>query len=224
MSKYLYFGPEIDDAITVYNETDDQQIKNEIFEKKIKSAFQKLIESQLFMYRFYKLESDIETLKSEALYNLYTILPKFNSKAGKKAFSYFNVVLYNFFIFKIRERNKKTKQFSENVYGIDSDVIKNDPSLVLSSHEDKIIEKEFLFSLFKDVENWRRLCKKKQHLQILDAIVFLLKNPGLVSIYNKKAVILYIKEMTGLNSKQVNSNIIQIKQMYDDFKERFYNE
>lgn len=216
----LYFGPEVDVKICEYVKETDPAIKNSIFERDIRPALVKLIDSQMYLYGFYKID-DPDLLRNEALSNLYEILPKFDSTKGKKAFSYFNVVVKHWFIWKIREKNRRLKQQSENFYGIDHDIVKSNPSMVLASHEDLLIEKEFWLELFRDMDKWRPLLKKKQEIQVLDAIVFLLQNPGLVSIYNKKAVFLYIREMTGLTMKQVNHNMNRLKELYLTFRERF---
>lgn len=218
----VYFGQEVDESIEKYCKETDVQIKNQIFDLEIRPAFEKLIESQIYLYKFYKID-DVDLLKSECLSSLYETIPKFDSSKGKKAFSYFNVVTKNWFVWKIREKNKKLRQQVENFYGMDHGIVKSDPSVILQSYENDVIEKEFWVSLFKDMDKWRSLLKKKQELQVLDAIVFLLQNTHLVSIYNRKAVFLYIREMTGLTMKQVNHNMNRLKDMYSQFKERFHS-
>lgn len=218
----VYFGPEVDLEIVRYQQETEIPKRHEIFEFGIRPALLKLIESQMYMYGFFKID-DPDTLKHECLSTLYETLPKFDSSKGKKAFSYFNVVVKNWFIWKIREKNKRAKQQSENFYGIDHDVVKSDPSIVLQSHEHEIIQMEFWVQLHRDMDKWRPTLKKKQEVQVLDAIVFLLQNPHLVSIFNKKAVFLYIKEMTGLTTKQVNHNMNRLKTLYAAFKERFHS-
>jgi hypothetical protein len=101
--------------------------------------------------------------------------------------------------------------------------VKNDPSVVLNSHQDEVIEREFWVSLYRDMDKWRPLLKKPQEVKVLDAIVFLLQNPQLVGIYNKKAVFLYIREMTGLTMKQVNHNMNRLRTLYATFRERFHS-
>ncbi len=218
----MYFGPEVDAKIIEYRNETDIAVRNEIFTTGIRPAMLKLIESQMYLYGFYKID-DPDMLKNECLSTLYETLPKFDPDKGKKAFSYFNVVVKNWFIWKIRDKNKKLKQQSENFYGIDHDIVKSNPSMVLASYEDEIIEKEFWISLHRDMDKWRALLKKDQERKVLDAIVFLLQNPHLVSIYNKKAVFLYIREMTDLTMKQVNHNMNRLKSLYAAFRERFHS-
>lgn len=219
----IYFGKDVDEKIVEFNSlTDpaDADKRNKIFEDGIRPAFMKLIESQMYLYKFYKLD-DPDMLKNECLSTLYEILPKFDPSKGKKGFSYFNVVVKHWFIGKTRERKKRLKTETENFYSIDHEIVKNDPSVVLSSHEDEIIEREFLSSLFKNMDKWRKLLKKKQEIQVLNAIEFLLQNPHMVPIFNKKAVFFFIKEMTNLSAKQVNHNLVNIKEMYATFREKF---
>jgi hypothetical protein len=218
----LYFGPEVDVKIAEYCASTDQSERNQIFEKHIQPAFVKLIESQMYLYGFYKID-DPDQLKKECLSNIYEILPKFDPTKGKKAFSYFNVVVKNWFIWKIREKNKRLKNEANNFFGIDHEIVKNDPSVVLNSHQDEVIEREFWVSLYRDMDKWRPLLKKPQEVKVLDAIVFLLQNPQLVGIYNKKAVFLYIREMTGLTMKQVNHNMNRLRTLYATFRERFHS-
>lgn len=216
----MYFGPDVDVKIAEYLRETDSAVRNKIFNLSIRPALAKLIESQMYLYGFYKID-DPDTLKNECLSQIFETLPKFDPTKGKKAFSYFNVVVKNWFIWRIREKNKRLRQQASSFYGIDHDVVKNDPSLVLSSHEDEVIEREFWVSLLRQMDGWRGLLKKPQEIAVLDAIVFLLQNPHLVSIYNKKAVFLYIREITGLTPKQVNHNVNRMRELYRTFRERF---
>ncbi len=154
----MYFGPEVDAKIIEYRNEGDITVRNDIFTHGIRPAMLKLIESQMYLYGFYKID-DPEMLKNECLSTLYETLPKFDPSKGKKAFSYFNVVVKNWFIWKIRDKNKKLKQQSENFYGIDHDIVKANPSMVLASYEDEVVEREFWISLHRDMDTrpceWR---------------------------------------------------------------------
>lgn len=218
----LYFGPEVDAKIVEYRACEDRRERDKIFEEHIRPAMLKLIESQMYMYGFYRID-DPETLKNECLSNIYEIIPKFDPTRGKKAFSYFNVVVKHWFIWKHREKTKRLKNEANNFLGIDHEIVKNDPSVILGSHEDEIVEKEFWLSLHRDMDRWRLLLKKPSEIKVLDAVVFLLQNPQLVSIYNKKAVFMYMKEMTGMNMKQVTHNLNSLRTLYLKFRERFHN-
>ena len=42
-----------------------------------------------------------------------------------------------------------------------------------------------------------------------------------IQIFNKKAIYLYIREITGLNTKQVVNNLNKIRQKYRAFKNKW---
>lgn len=215
-----YFTKDTDIALAAFIAADDTAEKHQLFDQKIRPAFEKLIENLIFVYHFYKID-DVDTLKREALSNLYEMIPKFDPTKGTKGFSYFNVVAKNWFVYKTRERKRKNKQESELFTDIDQESIHSDPNFQVSAHEDILEEKEMWLKFYDAMESWRDQLAKKSEKQVLEAVIFLMKNPDLVTIYNKKAVYLYLRELTKMNTKQVLINLKSIKDMYDDWKEKY---
>lgn len=218
----MYFTAETDQAIREYQNEEDPVNKHKIFDKRIRPAFEKLIESQICVYRFYLID-DAEVLKREALSYLFEMMPKFDPDRGTKGFSYFNVVTKNWFIYKTHEKNKRLKT-EDSSCDFENDAVKNSTTFAKQPFESDVLEREFWLSLFQDMDRWRPLLVKKHELQVLDAIVYLMRNPTRVSIHNRKAVYLYLRELTGLSLKQVVVDLKRIKDLYVDFKERFDEE
>lgn len=215
-----YFTADTDASIKRYLEADTHEKKNEIFNVEIKPAFMKLIESLINVYKFYTI-GDVDSLKMEALAHLYEILPKFDPARGKKSFSYFNVVGKNWFIQKVKEKEGKARSHDDPKFNIDHELLKNDSRYALNHFEEEIIEKEMWVSFYKETEKWRTVLTKKNERQVLEAIIYLMKNAESISNYNKKAVYIYLHNLTGLNIKQVVLNLKKIKQLYLKFKEDF---
>jgi hypothetical protein len=151
------------------------------------------------------------------------MVPKYDISRGTKSFSYFNVIVKNWFIQKARERNKRDRVESELFYDLDHEAVRNDPSFIVSPHESILEERESWVKFCEAMDSWRERLVKKTERQVLQAVVFLLHNPDLVTIYNKKAVYLYLRELTGLNTKQVVMNLKKIKSLYEEWHEH-YNE
>lgn len=216
-----YFTEETDRSIEKFLDSTDIAEKHRIFDGEIRPAFQKLIENQIFVYRFFSLD-DVETLKMECLTNLYETLPKYDRAKSTKGFSYFNQVAKNWFIHKYRERSKKNKLESDLYHDLDHEKMKNDPSLRDASREDEILEKEFWVSLHQNMDVWRAKLTKQSEKQVLEAVIFLLQNPDDVPSYNKKAIYIYLRELTGLNTKQVVVHLKKLKTYYLKFREQFH--
>jgi len=216
-----YFTKDTDISIRKFNESTDEPVKHATFDQEIRPAFEKLIESLIYTYGFYTID-DVDTLKKECLTNLYEMLPKFDPNRGSKGFSYFNIIAKNWFIQKTREKNKRNRLESDLYYDLDHESVRHDPNFTASPHEDAVEEIEFWLSLYEQMDFWRTKLAKKGERQVLEAVIFLMRNPDLVTIYNKKAVYLYLRELTGLNTKQVVTNLKKIKGMYERWKDGYF--
>jgi hypothetical protein len=224
-----YFTKDTDRSIEAFNAAGNDPEKHQIFDKEIRPAFEKLIENLIYVYGFYTL-GDPETLQRECLTDLYNTLPKFNplksanpNKLTSTSFSYFNMVAKNWFIARSRENSKRNKNESDLYYDLDHENVKNDPNFIVSPHETFLEDKERWIEFYKAMDNWRDKLKKKNEKQVLEAIIFLMKNSEMVTIYNKKAVYLYLRELTGLNTKQIVVNLKKIKALYAEWYEEYYS-
>jgi DNA-directed RNA polymerase specialized sigma24 family protein len=214
-----YFTKDTDKALELFKNSTSDPERHQVFKEKIQPAFEKLIENLIYVYGFFI--DDIDTLKRECLANLYEMIPKFKPERGTKGFSYFNVIAKNWFIQKTRERNRRNKIEAELHYDLEHDAVKNDPNFIVTPHEEFLEEKERWIQFYEELESWRDQLTKKTEKQVLEAVIFLMKNPELVSIYNKKAVYLYLRELTGLNTKQVVVNLKKIKGLYSVWNNRY---
>lgn len=224
-----YFTRDTDRAIERFQDATTDPEKHEIFDKEIRPAFEKLIENLIYVYGFYSL-GDPPTLQRECLTDLYSTLPKFDAskssnpnKTTSASFSYFNMVAKNWFIARARENNKKNKNESELFYDLDHEAVKNDPGFMISPHETQVEDRERWLEFYKAMDGWRGKLKKKNERQVLEAIIFIMKNAEMVTIYNKKAVYLYLRELTGLNTKQIVVNLKKIRALYNEWHERYHS-
>ena len=224
-----YFTTDTDASIEKFQDSETDEKRHEIFDKEIRPAFEKLIENLIYVYRFYSL-GDPETLKRECLTDLYGTIEKYDAsksndpkKKTSKSFSYFNMVAKNWFIARSRENSKRNRNESELSVDLDHEAIKHDPSLIVSPHEERLEEREKWLEFYKAMESWRNDIKKKNERQVLEAIIFIMKNAEMVTIYNKKAVYLYLRELTGLNTKQIVVSLKKIKGLYKDWYERYHS-
>ena len=59
---------------------------------------------------------------------------------------------------------------------------------------------------------------KPNERRIVEAIKILMEDPDSIEIFNKKAIYLYIREITGLNTKQIVTNLQKVRMRYLEFK------
>lgn len=224
-----YFTKNTDRAIERFQVATSDEEKHAIFNIEIRPAFEKLIENLIYVYGFYTL-GDPPTLQRECLTDLYNTLPKFDiskssnpNKPTSAAFSYFNMVAKNWFIARARENSKKNKNESELFYDLDHEAVRSDPSFVVSPHESFLEDRERMLEFYKAMSGWRGKLKKGNEIKVLEAIISMFKYSEMITIYNKKAIYLYLRELTGLNTKQIVVNLKKIKGLYNEWHERYHS-
>ena len=57
--------------------------------------------------------------------------------------------------------------------------------------------------------------------KVLEAVKILFESSEDIEIFNKKAIYLYLRELTGLNTKQVVNNLNKIRIKYRNFKSKW---
>jgi len=75
----------------------------------------------------------------------------------------------------------------------------------------------------KEIESWKDLKLRENERKVLDAIQTLFNNIDDIDIFNKKAIYLYMREITGLNTKQIVSNLNRLREKYRTFRQKWDN-
>jgi hypothetical protein len=218
--KSNYFNEDTEAAVLEFQRESDIEKRKKIFVEKIQFAFCKLIENIIFVYKFHTL-GNIEVLKNDCLSFLFENLNKFDHTRGHRAFSYFNVITKNWFIQRVKGRKKKNRcdiTFDKDAISF---LEKNNSDIAVVSYEDLAVKEEFFSLLKEETKKWRDKFEKQHESKVLEAVILLLENPDLITIYNKKGIYLYIREITGLNTKQIVTNLMKIRKKYSIFKRKY---
>ena len=177
-----------------------------------------MVEKIVYTYKFNNLPN-IEYLKDDCKIWLMTILDKYDPNRKSKAFSYFSVITKNWFIHKVKQNSKRLKR---DVQYENLDAFAQEECLVAhhSYYSDRE-EFEFWQHLWKEINSWENLKLKENEKKVLNAIKILFESVDEIEIFNKKAIYLYMREITGLNTKQIVNNLNRIRGKYRDFKKEW---
>ena len=216
-----YFTKDHENAIIQYVATDDQRIRTELYVEYIGPAFNEMVDKIVYTYKFTNLPN-IDALKGECKVWLTTILDKYDPSKGSKAFSYFSVITKNWFIHKVKKNAKRAR--TEVLYDELPKAIENERLVTHNRYHTQREEKEFWISLWTEIEHWDGGNLKDNEQKVLEAVKILLKSiDDDDMIYNKKAIYLYLRELTGLNTKQVVNNLNKLRVRYRIFKKNWIN-
>ena len=211
----MYFTQVHEDAIVKYCSTESMRDKEELYMSLIRPAFSQMVDKIVYTYRFTNLP-DVEDLREECKGWLVTILAKFDPNKGSKAFSYFSVVTKNWFIHKVK-KNKKRLEREVSFEAVDYD-LERDLMDKGESYQDKKVRKELIANLRKEMETWEVDFTKPAEKKVYDAVIVLFDSAEEIEIFNKKAIYLYLREITGMNTKQVVTQLNKMRKKYREFR------
>ena len=216
--KNHYFTSVHEDAIVKYANTEDRDLRSKLYIEYIQPAFDQMVDKIIYTYRFTSLPN-IDYLKDDCKVWLTTILNKYDPNKGSKAFSYFSVVTKNWFIHKVKRTQKRnqTEVFIEDLLNpIDENLVSREPTYL-----QKRSEMEFWSSLDTEIDTWDSFMLKENEKRVLMAVRILMDSADTIEIFNKKAIYLYLREITGLNTKQVVNNLNKLRKRYKTFKDKW---
>ena len=206
--KKLYFGPEVDESIIKYNQCEDASERSRIYEKEIKYALDKLVENTIHTYKFYYTDNQhLSTIQHEAVTFLIEKLPNFTKDKGK-AFSYYSIVAKNYFILQNEKNFKKLTQHDK----IDNYA---DSSKISVSQSDDVNMMMFINEFVNYWDSNLEYCyDKRVDRSIAAAVVELFRRRETLEIFNKKALYIYIREMTDCETPTLTKVISKLKEEF----------
>jgi len=211
-----YFTQDTEDAIVLYNNTTDFEVKSRIYHNRIHYAFFKLTENIIHTFKFYYTEVDnIEDLQHEVITFLLSKIHLFNPERGAKAYSYFGTIAKRYLIL------SNQKNYKKRIDTVALDTIEEDEehsySIDDSSHDERL-------SMFIDIyteyctRNIYNIFPKEYDAQIADAILELFRKRENLDVFNKKALYIYIREIIDVKTPKITKIA---NQLYDIFKQNY---
>ena len=219
-NKNYYFTSEHENAIIQYTKTSCIRERTDLYVKWIQPAFNEMVDKIVFTYKFTNLPN-CDYLRDECKIWLMTILDKYDPAKGSKAFSYFSVITKNWFIHKVKRQQKLNKR--EVDYGTISKKFEEEFLSINESYLTNREEEEFWNSFYNELKSWDSSTMKENDLKVYQAINILFESKDDIEIFNKKAIYLYLREITGLNTKQIVNSLKKFKKKYYSFKQDWEN-
>jgi len=231
-----YFAEKEEKAVLDYINSNSLEEKNRIYNEILIEPFRKMIQSILRRYPIHIGNYDMEEVESNALTHLIEHMVKFNpdkiTKSGNKtkAFSYCQTIIRNYY------KDHSKKSYTEKKINLSfDDYIDEINQNIEYTYE---IELETQHQLEKLINNVISKIEgkieadpamKKNEIIVGDAIVNVLKNWHVLFMedspegkYNKRVtnkfaknkILLFLKEQTGLSTKEIRIAIKPFKEIY----------
>ena len=215
-SKANYFTTETEEYIVKYNTSVDKDYRNKIFTEHIYLPFYKLSENIIHTFKFYYTDVDkIEDLKHELVSVLLEEkIMKFDPTNGAKAYSYFGTIVKRWLINYNNKNYKKLKKIG-NFQDIEESYEDNLNMDVPSSKTLSKFLDEWVDSMYEQLDE---LFIKHEDKKIADAVLTIFKKRHDLEIFKKKALYIYIREMTDCDTPKLTKVVTVLK---EDFKKKY---
>src|ERR1035437_8916551 len=223
----MYFTEDTEDAIILYNATEDVDIREKIFRERILQPCQKLVENVFNTFKFSYFETGPLDVQKECLTHLVANMHKFdptrtsrNDPTKKtRAFAYFSIIAKHYLILL---NNTNYKKFNQNVEISDE---RNENTIQLQQ-DDKYYAQQELTDFIKLIidfweKNVNKIFTKQRDLNIANAVIELFRNNANVPMFNKKALYLYIREMSDCKTQQITKVINKMKSFHVRMKQTY---
>ncbi len=212
-----YFTAETQKNIVLYQNSTSKVEKDKIYVEHIMPAFNELVQSLISVYKFRAVNEDINHLKNDCSNFLFETIHKWNPDNGTKAFSYFNVVAKNWLTINSRRLAKNANR-SVSLSESTAMSLHDKKYLMESNIEPSPEELERKLSMPKAIDDMliyiENLLKDERDIRCIKAVQQIFRNIEDLDYLNKRAVFVYLREISGLNSAELSSSLSSIRKHY----------
>ena len=217
--KENYFDVREETAVRNFLIAETSEEKNKIYNQYLRAPLDKMISSIIRRYKLYRKDMDFNEIHTHTHSFLMTKVDKFKPSKNKKAYSYFGTICKNYLMGQIikdqKETNRKIsyedisstiEERPDMIYRIDDDIVETD--VIITQYLKEL--KEFI-----DTETLNDNEKKLGY-----ALIDLFDNYETIfsgadnNKFNKNVILLSLREMTNLSTKEIRSSIKRFKKLY----------
>jgi hypothetical protein len=216
----IYFGEDQEKAVVNYLTSTDEAERNKIFNEYLREPLIIMVESIIRRYKLYRKDMEFEEIHTDTMSFLITKIHKFDPTANHKAYSYFGTICKNYLMGAIQKDTKEqNRQVSYD--DISSDIEeRKDLTYVIDDfvidYRDVIIKLTISLENFMETEN---LTENEQKLGYALLEIFsnfdTIFQVGEGNKFNKNLILLSLREMTSLSTKEIRISLKRFKKMYD---------
>jgi hypothetical protein len=224
----MYFGEDQEKAVVRYIESDSEYEKNKIFNEYLREPLIIMVESIIRRYKLYRKDFDFKDIHTDTMSFLVTKINKFDHTKNTKAYSYFGTICKNYLMGSIQ---KDTKEFNRNVsYDDISTEVEDNPEYSYIIDEEELDYRDIIIKFTISLETFvetEKLSSDEQKLGYALLEIFTnfdkIFQIGDGNKFNKNLILLSIREMTSLSTKEIRVHLKRFKKLYegilDDFLE-----
>jgi len=224
-----YFDTREEEAVKMYITAKTREEKEEIYNTYLKDPLTKMIESIIRRYKLYRKDMDYQDVHHDTHSFLMTKVDKFKPDKNKKAYSYFGTICKNYLMGQIQKDQKDSNR--KISYEDISSTLENRPDMVYYMEFESMDAQKTIEIFKQDLKKYITETNMNENESKLGyALIELFENYGNIFIGNdnnkfyKNIVLLSLREMTNLNTKEIRIYLKKYKILYTKTLKRIYSE
>ena len=214
-----YFDIREENAVRMYLTASTFEEKNKIYNEFLRFPLDKMISSIIRRYKLYRKDMDFIEIHTDTHSFLMTKIDKFSPSKEKKAYSYFGTICKNYLMGQILKDQKETNR-KISYEDISSD-LENKPEMVYYLEIEPVEE----FNVIPQLKDYIKTTIEEDDLNENElklglALVDILDNYETIfpatdnNKFNKNVILLSIREMTNMSTKEIRASIKKFKKIY----------
>lgn len=217
--KENYFDVREETAVRNFLIAESSEEKNKIYNEFLRGPLDKMISSIIRRYKLYRKDMDFTEIHVDTHSFLMTKVDKFKPSKNKKAYSYFGTICKNYLMGQIIKDQKETNR--KISYEDISSSLEERPDMIYRIDED-IVETDLIISQYlKELKDFIEIEQLNDNEKKLGyALIDLFDNYETIfsgadnNKFNKNVILLSLREMTNLSTKEIRSSIKRFKKLY----------
>jgi len=218
-----YFDTREELAVRMFLTATTFEEKNKIYNDFLKNPLDKMISSIIRRYKLYRKDMDFIEIHNDTHSFLMTKVDKFVPSKEKKAYSYFGTICKNYLMGQILKDQKEMNR-KISYEDISSD-LENSPSMMYEidiEEQGEVNLIPILLSSIKETLDDKSLNDNEYKLGL--ALTDIFENYEMIfpatsnNKFNKNIILLSLREMTNLSTKEIRSSMKKYKKLYDGLR------
>jgi hypothetical protein len=214
-----YFDVPEELAVVRFLEATTYEERNKIYNDFLKKPLDKMISSIMRRYKLYRKDMDFTDIHVDTHSFLMTKIEKFKPSREKKAYSYFGTICKNYLMGQIIKDQKETNR--KISYEDISTSLENNPNFSYSIEKEGIDSEKVIKNFLLELDNFlKNENLSDNEVKLGYALHDLFENYESIFIgndnnkFNKNIILLSLREMTNLSTKEIRGSMKKYKSMY----------
>ena len=217
--KENYFDVREETAVKKFLVAKTSEEKNKIYNEFLRAPLDKMISSIIRRYKLYRKDMDFNEIHTDTHSFLMTKVDKFKPSKNKKAYSYFGTICKNYLMGQIIKDQKETNR--KISYEDISSSLEDDMRFSYMMDDEHLDSSSIISLLTEELKSFIELENLNDNEKKLGfALIDLFENYNTIFIgannnkFNKNIVLLSLREMTNLTTKEIRISMRKYKKLY----------